>query len=93
MKVKVVLVFDLSLLREVVINGEGIMNILLYNLLPYLCLLQLSASSPDPSISFGFPNIRWHQTADYGYVPNARMQNVFMAVAMDLPGFSSKFGG
>ncbi|GFR98150.1 sialate O-acetylesterase [Elysia marginata] len=54
--------------------------------------VQLSANSPDPSISFGFPNIRWHQTADYGYVPNPRMPKVFMAVAMDLPGFSSKFG-
>ena len=27
-----------------------------------------------------------------GYVPNARMKNVFMAVAMDLPDFKSPFG-
>ncbi|RUS78410.1 hypothetical protein EGW08_013824 [Elysia chlorotica] len=54
--------------------------------------VQLATNSPDPSKSFGFPDIRWHQTADYGYVPNERMQNVFMAVAMDLPGFTSKFG-
>ncbi|GFO42736.1 sialate o-acetylesterase-like [Plakobranchus ocellatus] len=54
--------------------------------------VQLSANAPDPSISFGFPDIRWHQTADYGFVPNPRMSNVFMAVAMDLPGFTSKFG-
>ncbi|XP_067675204.1 sialate O-acetylesterase-like [Haliotis asinina] len=37
----------------------------------------------------GFPDIRWHQTADYGYVPNDRMKNTFMAVTMDLPDFSS----
>ena len=27
--------------------------------------------------------IRWHQSADYGYVPNAVLQNVFMAVSLD----------
>ena len=41
------------------------------------------------SLTVGFPNIRWHQTADYGYVPNTRMKNVFMAVSMDLPDFTS----
>ena len=30
------------------------------------------ASDPDPS----FPVIRWHQTADHGYVPNEDMQVV-----------------
>lgn len=54
--------------------------------------VQLSANSPDMSITVGFPDIRWHQTADYGYVPNPRMQNVFMAVAMDLPDFTSVWG-
>ncbi|VDI28937.1 sialate O-acetylesterase [Mytilus galloprovincialis] len=43
-------------------------------------------------ISTGFPDIRWHQTADMGYVPNYYMSNVFMAVAMDLPDFSSPYG-
>ncbi|KAE8295520.1 Sialate O-acetylesterase [Larimichthys crocea] len=33
----------------------------------------------------GMPNIRWHQTADFGFVPNLRMQKTFMAVALDLP--------
>ena len=33
--------------------------------------------------SNGFPVIRWHQTADVGYVPNDKMPNTFMAVAMD----------
>ena len=27
--------------------------------------------------------IRWHQTANYGFVPNQRQKNVFMAVAID----------
>lgn len=46
--------------------------------------MQLSTyikSSTDDS----FPNIRWHQTADFGFAPNRRMQKTFMAVAMDLP--------
>ena len=34
-------------------------------------------------IAPGGVNIRWHQTADYGYTPNPSMENVFMAVAMD----------
>lgn len=40
----------------------------------------------------GFPVIRWAQTANYGYVPNKRMENVFMAVAIDLGDPSSPFG-
>ena len=27
--------------------------------------------------------IRWHQTADFGFVPNEKMPNTFMAVSMD----------
>jgi len=30
-----------------------------------------------------YPLIRWHQTADYGYTPNDRQKNVFMAVTID----------
>ncbi|PVD28307.1 hypothetical protein C0Q70_10894 [Pomacea canaliculata] len=50
--------------------------------------------APDRSsdIRVGFPDIRWHQTADYGYVPNFRMPNVFMSVAIDLPDFDSIYG-
>ncbi|XP_076846235.1 sialate O-acetylesterase isoform X2 [Brachyhypopomus gauderio] len=40
----------------------------------------------------GFPEIRWHQTADYGFVPNERMEKTFMAVAMDLPDETSPWG-
>ncbi|XP_048239870.1 sialate O-acetylesterase-like isoform X2 [Haliotis rufescens] len=53
--------------------------------------VQLAAYRPD-SADPGFPEIRWHQTADYGYVPNPRMKNVFMSVAMDLPDFTSPYG-
>jgi hypothetical protein len=32
----------------------------------------------------GFPVIRWHQTFDFGYVPNGYVPQVFMAAAFDL---------
>jgi sialate O-acetylesterase len=41
----------------------------------------------------GFVTIRWAQTANYGYVPNTREQNYFMAVAMDLGDMASPEGG
>ncbi|KAK5607518.1 hypothetical protein CRENBAI_016797 [Crenichthys baileyi] len=44
------------------------------------------------SIDDGFPDIRWHQTADVGFVPNSRMKNTFMAVALDLPDKTSPYG-
>ncbi|XP_019950841.2 sialate O-acetylesterase [Paralichthys olivaceus] len=46
--------------------------------------VQLS-TAVKTSVSDSIPNIRWHQTADRGVVPNSRMPRVFMAVAMDLP--------
>ncbi|XP_076077111.1 sialate O-acetylesterase-like [Mytilus galloprovincialis] len=55
--------------------------------------VQLGPWKNDSSITTGFPDLRWHQTVDYGYVPNAKMNNVFMATAMDLPDFSSPYGG
>ncbi|KAI0221391.1 Sialate O-acetylesterase [Lamellibrachia satsuma] len=46
--------------------------------------VQLGPKGKDGSkIIRGFPDIRWHQTADVGYVPNPRMDNVFMAAAID----------
>lgn len=39
----------------------------------------------------GFPNIRWHQTADHGFAPNPRMKRTFMAVALDLPDETSPY--
>eukprot|EP00092_Neocalanus_flemingeri_P011464 GFUD01012354.1.p1 GENE.GFUD01012354.1~~GFUD01012354.1.p1 ORF type:complete len:515 (+),score=111.79 GFUD01012354.1:182-1726(+) len=51
--------------------------------------VQLSSWRPD-SLDAGFPVIRWHQTADQGYVPNERMVNVFMASPLDT--YDSKQG-
>lgn len=53
--------------------------------------VQLSTSIKG-STSDGMPNIRWHQTADFGFVPNPRMQKTFMAVALDLPDENSPYG-
>merc|ERR1712223_2289869 len=44
--------------------------------------VQLASWRPD-NLDAGFPVIRWHLTADYGYVPNDRLQNVFMASPLD----------
>ncbi|KAK3611041.1 hypothetical protein CHS0354_017467 [Potamilus streckersoni] len=55
--------------------------------------VQLAPWRNDPTITTGFPDLRWAQTADFGYVPNAQMPNVFMAVAIDLPDFDSPYGG
>ncbi|KFU85523.1 Sialate O-acetylesterase, partial [Chaetura pelagica] len=59
-------------------------------LLPF-GFVQLSTyrrQSPDDS----FARLRWHQTADLGVVPNARMPSTFMAVAMDLGDEHSPYG-
>ncbi|XP_018554421.1 sialate O-acetylesterase [Lates calcarifer] len=53
--------------------------------------VQLSTSEKG-SKDDSFPNIRWHQTADTGFVPNSRMQRTFMAVALDLPDEKSPYG-
>jgi len=39
-----------------------------------------------------FSLIRWKQTAEYGYVPNNKQRNVFMAVTYDLPDDASPNG-
>ncbi|XP_055889537.1 sialate O-acetylesterase-like [Biomphalaria glabrata] len=54
--------------------------------------VQLAPYHPSPGSTSGFSDIRWHQTADRGYVPNPDMPNVFMAVAVDLPDFNSTYG-
>uniref|UniRef100_A0A2C9LSQ8 Uncharacterized protein n=1 Tax=Biomphalaria glabrata TaxID=6526 RepID=A0A2C9LSQ8_BIOGL len=54
--------------------------------------VQLAPNHPSPGSTSGFTDIRWHQTADRGYVPNPDMPNVFMAVALDLPDFNSTYG-
>ena len=56
----------------------------------YKFAFQLSTYAANDDGSF--PAIRWHQTADYGYAPNEKMPNTFMAVAMDLPDNASPYG-
>ncbi|XP_075377036.1 sialate O-acetylesterase isoform X2 [Mycteria americana] len=59
-----------------------------------------SAGQTEPLLPFGFvqnpddsfARLRWHQTADLGVVPNARMPGTFMAVAMDLCDEHSPYG-
>ena len=46
--------------------------------------VQLSSVGNDTGSKLYFPSLRWDQTAQFGYVPNARQKSVFMAVAMDL---------
>ncbi|XP_045199198.2 sialate O-acetylesterase-like [Mercenaria mercenaria] len=53
--------------------------------------VQLAPWRNDSTITKGFPDIRWEQTCDFGYVPNAQMPQVFMATAIDLPDFSSPY--
>ncbi|XP_005069293.1 sialate O-acetylesterase isoform X1 [Mesocricetus auratus] len=54
--------------------------------------VQLSSYVSTNMSDYGFPEIRWHQTADFGFVPNLKMPNTFMAVAMDLCDRDSPFG-
>ncbi|XP_041918641.1 sialate O-acetylesterase-like [Alosa sapidissima] len=53
--------------------------------------VQLCTERQD-NVPDGFPEIRWHQTADFGYVPNERMKRTFMAVALDLNDADSPWG-
>ncbi|XP_046556244.1 sialate O-acetylesterase-like [Haliotis rubra] len=50
------------------------------------------ATNGQTSNMFPFGFVQWHQTSDYGYAPNDRMKNTFMAVAMDLPDYNSPRG-
>ncbi|XP_064159862.1 sialate O-acetylesterase-like [Anguilla rostrata] len=53
--------------------------------------VQISTSAKS-SKSYAFPILRWQQSARYGYAPNPRMKNTFMAVALDLPDGRSPWG-
>ncbi|XP_033119694.1 sialate O-acetylesterase-like isoform X1 [Anneissia japonica] len=44
-----------------------------------------TSDAVQPGLIGNYPILRWHQTADFGYAPNPRMENVFMAVSVDLP--------
>lgn len=56
--------------------------------------VQLSSWGTDTSGQIESPEwhnvaiVRWAQTANYGYVPNPRLERVFMAVAIDLGAFN-----
>lgn len=50
------------------------------------------AAYKNQTLRVAMPDLRWSQTAGYGYVPNPILQNVFMAVAMDLPDYASPYG-
>uniref|UniRef100_A0AC11BYR4 Sialic acid acetylesterase n=2 Tax=Ovis aries TaxID=9940 RepID=A0AC11BYR4_SHEEP len=54
--------------------------------------VQLSSYLFGEAPNDGLSQIRWHQTADFGYVPNQRMPNTFMAVSVDLCDRNSPFG-
>ncbi|XP_046843511.1 sialate O-acetylesterase-like isoform X2 [Xenia sp. Carnegie-2017] len=55
--------------------------------------VQLSSVGHDlKSTSQNFATLRWNQTAQFGYVPNPRQKNTFMAVAMDLGNPKSPYG-
>lgn len=60
--------------------------------MPSIVLLLQLSTNRRVEIDDSYPLIRWHQTADYGYVPNNRMSNTFMAVAIDLGDDSSPYG-
>lgn len=45
----------------------------------------------DSDSQCGWPNIRWGQTANVGFVPNALMLNTFMAVSTELGDAASPF--
>ncbi|XP_048239907.1 sialate O-acetylesterase-like [Haliotis rufescens] len=54
--------------------------------------VQLAGFRQSATTIGGFPGLRWAQTANHGTVPNQDLQNVFMAVAMDLPDYHSPYG-
>ncbi|XP_022084099.1 sialate O-acetylesterase-like isoform X2 [Acanthaster planci] len=59
---------------------------------PFGFMQLCTSNSPSSEIIGPFPTLRWHQTYDYGYVPNDVMQNVFMGVGIDLPDVKSPYG-
>ena len=59
---------------------------------PICACLQLAPDGFTNVTVGGFPVIRWAQTADFGYVPNPKQRNVFMACAIDLGDPKSPYG-
>ena len=49
-------------------------------------MLQLAPNKKTAvPITRGIPDLRWAQTAEYGYTPNPVLKRTFLAVAVDLP--------
>ena len=49
-------------------------------------MLQLAPNKKTAvPITRGMPDLRWAQTAEYGYTPNPVLKRTFLAVAVDLP--------
>lgn len=46
--------------------------------------VQIANFSPENSSVGSWPDLRWYQTMEYGYAPNPKLKNVFMATAVDL---------
>ena len=40
--------------------------------------------SESDSKSFGYTDIRWQQTSNFGFLPNAEIPSSFLAVTLDL---------
>jgi sialate O-acetylesterase len=55
------------------------------------CFLQLAPFKRGGSLTFAYPDIRWRQTVNYGFLPNKHLNRTFLAVAMDLPGGNETF--
>jgi len=49
--------------------------------------------APDRDVdATRFAGVRWYQTDTFGYTPNTNMAKFFIAVAIDLPDFTSPYG-
>ena len=46
----------------------------------------------DNDVDTGFPDVRWAQTYNMGYTPNAYLERIYTAIALDLPDFESPSG-
>ena len=69
------------------------LKLLLLLKLQFLFFFQLCTSgSPTIGSIDNYSILRWHQTDDVGFVPSAGLQDVFMAVSLDLPDLESQYG-
>lgn len=52
-------------------------------------IVQLAPNRESSHLTYGYTDIRWRQTANYGFVPNPLLKKAFMASAIDLPDINS----